>query len=197
MNYMDATMLHIGNVPQFFFDNVIIEQIQDITRIIHRPAKQPEPVIRRDKPWEQNPYFTVNGWSVVRDSKAGEFRCWYDDWSPNTAEVKRLGYLYCNPGRTSFATSADGHQWYKPELDYLVEKSQHTNVVLGNLDVIKLESTAVFEDPLETDPQRRYKMFLDRYVVGRNAPQQQALSPELSQEVMRTRDGRDGGRHPV
>ena len=63
MNYMDGTMLHIGNVPQFFFDNILIEQVQDIYRTVHRPAKQPQPILRRDKPWEKNPYFTVNGWS--------------------------------------------------------------------------------------------------------------------------------------
>jgi hypothetical protein len=192
MKFMDGTMLHIGNVPQFFFDNVLIEQVQDIFRTVHRPKKHPHPILRRDKPWESNPYFTVNGWSVVRDSKTQEFRCWYDDWIPNTSEVKRLGYLYCIPGRTSLASSVDGRTWTKPQLDYLVENGRHTNVVVGNLDVMKLESTCVFEDPLEKDPQRRYKMFLDRYVIGRNAPQQQVLSQKLTEEIKRTRDGRDG-----
>jgi len=108
MNYMDGTMLHIGQVPQFFFDNVLIEQIQDLTLTIHRPRKDPGPIVKRDRPWEKNLYFTVNGWSVVRDTQTGEFRCWYDDWNPDPAEVKRAGYLYCVPGRTSFARSRDG-----------------------------------------------------------------------------------------
>ena len=41
MNFMDSTMLLIGRMPQYFFDNVILEQIQDVTRSVHSPVKEP------------------------------------------------------------------------------------------------------------------------------------------------------------
>ena len=65
MNFRDSTMLLIGRTPQYFFDNVILEQIQDVTRSVHSPVKEPGPLIQKDKPWESVPYFTVNG-STVR-----------------------------------------------------------------------------------------------------------------------------------
>jgi len=192
MSSFDASQLNIADVPQFFFDNLIIEQIQDLTRTIHHPDKQPGPIVKRDKPWETNLYFTVNGWTVLRDSQSGEFRLWYDDWYADPEEIKRVGYLFCQSGRTSFARSADGLKWEKPELDYLVEKGRKTNVVVGNRDFMKLESTFVFEDPLEKDPEKKYKMLLDHYVFGRNAPEQQSISNEVEAEVASSRDGRDG-----
>lgn len=188
----DSAQLIIGDVPQYFFDNLVIEQVQDLTRTLHRPVKQSQPILKRDKPWEKNLYFTVNGWTVLRDSQSGEFRCWYDDWCPDTAEVKRVGYLFCQSGRTSYARSTDGVKWDKPEFDYLIENGRKTNVVVGNREFMKLESTFVFEDPLEKDPSRKYKMLLDHYVFGRTAPEQQSISAEVEAEVSATRDGRDG-----
>ena len=87
MNFMDSTMLLIGHVPQHFFDNVVLEQIQDVTKTFHSPVKEPGPLIQKDRPWENVPYFTVNGWTVLRDGDAGEFRCWYENWGINPGSV--------------------------------------------------------------------------------------------------------------
>ena len=35
MDSMDSTMLMIGSVPQYFFDNILLEQIQDVTKTVH------------------------------------------------------------------------------------------------------------------------------------------------------------------
>ncbi len=169
MSSVDSTALIINDVPQYFFDNAVIEQIQDITRTVHSPTKQPDPLIRKDRPWEVTPYCTVNGWTVVRDSVSGEFKCWYDDFPVDTAEVARAKTLYCVSSWTSFARSTDGLNWEKPELDYLEIDGRKTNIVIGNKPPFhKLDSTTVFEDTLETDPKKRFKMLLTRYIYAKD-----------------------------
>ncbi len=165
MKQVDATALIINNVPQYFFDNALIEQVQDVTRTIHSPQNSPEPLIKKDRPWENTLYCTVNGYSIVRDSKTGEFKCWYDDYPIDTQEAARQGTLYCVSAWTSYARSRDGLKWDKPELDYLEVDGRKTNIVIGNKPPFhKLDSTTVFEDVLETDPNKRFKMLLTRYI---------------------------------
>ena len=168
MNDMDSTMLIIGKVPQYFFDNVVIEQIQDLTRVVHGPRKEAGPLIKKDRPWERIPYFTVNGWNIVRDRLSGEFKCWYDDWPVDPKRVVKEG-VYCVPSWTSYARSADGVNWEKPELDYLAVDGRKTNIVIGGgPSFTKLDSTTVFEDLLDPDPERRFKMLLTRYLYAKD-----------------------------
>jgi hypothetical protein len=42
MNYTDSTLLIVGDVPQYFFDNLVIAQAQDVTKTVHR---QPDPLV--------------------------------------------------------------------------------------------------------------------------------------------------------
>ena len=53
-----------------------VDQIQDVKRTIHSPSKQAGPVLQKDRPWEKNPYFTVNGWSVLRDRQVLRLMPW-------------------------------------------------------------------------------------------------------------------------
>ena len=165
MNFMDATMLLIGPSTQYFFDNLIVEQVQDVTRTFHSPVKEPGPLLERDRPWEHVPYFTVNGWSVIRDSVSGEFKCWYEDWLINPADVDpdqatpdrdrpNLGAI---ASRMCYARSEDGLHWEKPPMEYLEEGGRKTNVVFGKQDYLRSESASVFEDPMEPDPEKRFK----------------------------------------
>lgn len=190
VNDLDSTMLIVGGVPQYFFDNLIIEQAQDLTRTIHSPQKEQGPVIKKDRPWEYTPYFTVNGSSVVRDNQTGEFKCWYENWHMDTEEVKRQGVLYMCFSSTCYARSDDGIHWTKPPLDYYEEDGRKTNVVLGDPNgFVKLESTTIFEDPLDPDPAKRFKMLLDHHI---NPAYQTQIANKVDEEVSKTRDGRDG-----
>ncbi|MBI3922189.1 MAG: hypothetical protein HY318_12280 [Armatimonadetes bacterium] len=174
MNYMDSTMLIIGNVPQYFFDNLVVEQIQDITRTVHSPRKEPGPLIQKDRPWERIPYLTVNGWNLLRDSATGEFKCWYDDFPVDTQEVVRQKALYCVSSWTSYARSSDGLNWEKPELDHLEVEGRRTNIVIGGKPPFtKLDSTTVFEDTLDPDPERRFKMLLTRYLYAKDRSEEE------------------------
>ena len=184
MNYTDSTMLIVGNIPQYFFDNLVLEQTQDLTRTVHSPQKEPGPLIKKDRPWERFPYFTINGWNVLRDEAAGEFKCWYDDWPVDTEEVARQNVMYCVSSWTSFARSKDGLAWDKPELDYHEYEGQKTNIIIGGKpSFTKLDATTIFEDPLESDPDKRFKMFLDHYIYAKD---------RRDEELVKTRDGRDG-----
>jgi hypothetical protein len=182
MPFADSVMLTVGNVPQYFFDNLVVEQTQDITKTVHSPAKQPGPVIYKDRPWERNPYFTFNGWSVLRDENTGKYMCWYEDWPIDPKEVVRRGVVYCCPAATHFATSEDGINWVKPELDYATYEGAKTNTVLGVAPYEKLESTIVFADPLETDHGKRLKLMLTHFLPGADS----------AGAIAGTRDGRDG-----
>ena len=169
MQAPDSTILIINDVPQYFFDNALIEQIQDLTKSVHSPQKQGEALIKKDRPWDKIPFLTVNGWTVLRDRKNGEFKCWYDDFPVDTQEVVRQKTLYCVSSWTCFARSSDGLNWEKPALDYCEVDGRKTNIVIGRKPPFhKLDSTTIFEDVLDPDPNKRFKMLLTRYIYARD-----------------------------
>lgn len=180
----DSSQLVIQDVTQYFFDDGVIAQTQDLTRTVHRPTKAPGPCLQKDKPWERTPHFHANNWSILRDSANGQFRCWYEDWYADPDVFKRDNAVNPTFARTLYAQSTDGLHWEKPALDYYEENGQKTNAVLGDLRTFtKCEGIGVFEDPLDPDPQRRFKMALD-HVVGAEMNRDARIS--------KTRDGRDG-----
>lgn len=162
MNFMDSTILHIGQVPQYFFDNGIIEQVQDLTRVVHSPHKQPGPLITKDRPWERIPYFACNAWNVIRDESSNEFKCWYEDWDFDPLVLARTGrYMYRM--WIYYARSEDGYTWEKPALEYYEEDGCKTNVVFGNPASPYAHAATILDDPLEDDLQKRFKMVFVRY----------------------------------
>ncbi len=58
--HRDATRLYIGERKQFFFDSLVVESVQNVTRKAHRPVKRETPLIQADRPWEHVTYFTCN-----------------------------------------------------------------------------------------------------------------------------------------
>ena len=183
---IDTVNQRIGSVPQYFFDSAVVEQVQDITRVWHCPEKQQGPLIKSDQPWEDVTYFSCNTWNVIYDSKAGEFKCWYEDWHADFPKIFRSGYKgflvfgsYLPPygSRLCFARSHDGIHWEKPVLDYLEEKGRKTNTVLGNETFGNVHSPFVFDDPFETNPDRRFKLMFD-HQDGRGFNIRLAHSPD-------------------
>ena len=46
--------MNIGQAPQLFFDNYLIEMVNFVTRTMHQPTKHSQnPMLRHDKPWEK------------------------------------------------------------------------------------------------------------------------------------------------
>ena len=168
MKFSDSTMLCIGQSTQYFFDDIIIEQIQDLTRTVHSPRKEPGPLLQKDRPWEHVPYFTHTGWGLIRDSSDGRFKCWYEDWDldPKKWGISEKGTWNLSFSRLCYAHSNDGLNWEKPELEYYIEKGQKTNIVHGESSIQRTQVFNLFEDPLEGDPEKRLKMFFVRSYPG-------------------------------
>ena len=109
MNDLDSTMLVIGDTPQLFLDNLIIEACQDMTKTFHQPTKDPaNPVIKQDKPWENSLFFQSANHVVCRDSQNGLFKCWYEDVIDSSPQYSLFD------GRQCYAESTDGIHWEKP-----------------------------------------------------------------------------------
>lgn len=178
---LDSTYLMVGTRRQFFFDDLLIEQAQDVTRRYHHPQKVSlEPLIRSDQPWEHVTYFTCNAWNVIRDPDSGLFKAWYEDWivdDPANAVtwINESDGKFCIdfharwPSRLCYAQSQDGIHWEKPMFDYVQEQGHRTNIVLGGADSGLVHCAYVLLDTADPDPQRRYKtVFENRRAKGGN-----------------------------
>ncbi len=164
MSQLDSTGLIIGDAPQFFFDDGIIEEVQHVTRRLHRPASvDASPLIQRDRPWEHVPYFTGMDCSLWRDHETGRFHCTYTDLRVDRERLAREGgtFIDWDNGRMRicYAYSDDGFSWVKPPLGLVHEGGHDTNIILGSETYGSVWGLSVFEDPLEEDPARRYKGF--------------------------------------
>jgi len=124
---------------QLFVDDFLVEQTT-LKRTFHATEYHPaSPVLKPDKPWEQEggPTAMVFSDGVWYDAKDHLFKMWY------------MGG-YCHS--TCYATSRDGILWEKPALD----ARPGTNVVHTS----PRDSGTVWLDLQEKDPRRRWKMFL-------------------------------------
>ena len=129
---------------QLFVDDFLIEKTS-MKRSFHQAEYHwDNPIIKPDNPWEQYPHPKSAGCAmpfsdgVWYDPVDGLFKMWYMG-----------GYLHS----TCYATSEDGIHWDKPELDVV----PGTNIVSTH----RRDSSLVWLDLEETDPSRRYKMYLN------------------------------------
>ena len=155
MPLYDSTQLVIGEATQYFFDDLLIESVENIRRTFHSPQRVgDEPVVRKDKPWEHVTYFTCNTWQVIRDPKDGLLKLWYCDW--DKPEVKPGDFASPGCFRMLYAQSEDGLHWDKPALGLETIDGHDTNVVLGG-EGFNAYNLGLLLDPHETDHDRRFK----------------------------------------
>jgi len=182
----DATRLQVGDRKQFFFDNVIIESVQNLTRRVHSPEKVAEaPLIEKDRPWEQVTYFTSSSWRVIRDPADGVFKCWYEDWQIYQNEWLKRDISFHDarhfPSRYLLAHSDDGLHWEKPELGVRIEDGHDTNIVLGDRDFKTTYGSAhtgyVFLDAFEEDEEHRFKILFN-HCTAEKSDYEFASSPD-------------------
>ena len=181
----DATLLNLGLEKQLFFDNLLVESVQDITREFHQPRRVEEnPLIAKDKPWEHVLLVRTSSYRVLQDSKDRLFKCWYAD-EGFTNEILQRGVnwpLY----RTLYAHSEDGVHWVKPPLGLYRENGQDTNIIWGDPQFGGVYDVYVVEDPFESDGARRFK------AVYVHAPGESAdghRSPKMQIEMAYSADG--------
>ena len=162
MATLDATSLVIEDQPQFFFDDGIVESVQNLTRVIHRPEKsEANPLIKKDKPWEHFVYFGTADFALWRDVDSGQFRCLYSDWKFDRAKHAAQGGSIMAWDYTQdthlYACSDDGLTWEKPAMGLIEVDGRDTNGVFGGAGYGSVWNMTVLDDPLETDVARRYK----------------------------------------
>jgi len=147
-NPPDIIPIDIGR--QLFVDDFLVEHTT-LKRSYHRPEyHKGNPILRPDKPWEREdtaraaaPFSD----GVFYDPKDELFKMWYMG-----------GYI----ASTCLATSGDGVHWEKPSFDV----RPGTNEVLSHRDVAPAsggrhrDSSTVWLDQDDPNPQRRYKMFV-------------------------------------
>ena len=120
---LDSTELIIGDRPQYFFDNGMIEEIQNITRTVHAPNQLDEnPVLQLDRPWEHFTNFGADDWAIWRDDDGG-FQCLYTDMALDREKLAREGgtlidwlhqplpgHVRAVDGRSELGKASHGHR---------------------------------------------------------------------------------------
>jgi len=150
----DRHFEHIDDQPQYFLDDTILEWVKNITRTHHAPQKHPaNPLIVRDQPWEVWPHFNTTV-CVLRD-EAGRFRCWYLDFTRASFQVGAEALM---APRLSYAESTDGMRWDKPELGQVCVDGHNTNRIDWPAAIGYPIAFSIVADPIDPNPQRRYKM---------------------------------------
>ncbi len=148
----------LDGTKQLFLDDALIAAQDNITRTIHPAQKHPDnPLVFQTEPWEGNSVLIYG--SVIREGE--KFRMWY----------YASGYL-------AYAESDDGLKWRKPVFDIIKKDGRNTNLLVECRDdpepdkrsVEEYEAgvpnaiphynimNTVFLDPLDSNPQHRYKM---------------------------------------
>ena len=109
---MGETERLIGEGPQLFFDNHLVEMVQDVRRVFHKPQKRPGTLIGRDRPWEAVLSFMDAPWTVLYDESEGLFRCWYEDAHYDFDKIRTTNVDITDPGVAGscvcYAFSRDG-----------------------------------------------------------------------------------------
>ncbi len=124
---------------QLLVDDFLIEQT-DLTRTFHQPTwHEGNPVLKPEKPWEKE----------GKGAFAAAFSdgVWYD---PADRKFK-MWYMAPYFQGTCLAVSDDGLRWQRPEFDVFAG----TNRVIA----VGRDSSTVWLDHFDRDPQKRFKMF--------------------------------------
>ncbi len=154
-----SSLRPIGNERQFFFDDEIVESMENTKRRLNTAVKLADnPVIKRDKPWEGSD--TRLSW-VIYDHQLGKFRMRYSSGEFRTAGrddkgeliVRGEGDLPEEKRVICEAFSDDGVNWVKPELGLVEFNGSKANNILPK----EACYWYIFEDRHETDPAKRYK----------------------------------------
>ena len=139
---------------QLFVDDFLIENTS-----LKRTFRKSEyyagnPVLKPEKPWEQGRAVPQQRGDVGGSyPMAGPFSdgVWYD---PKDSLFKMWYLAGSYPRETCYATSRDGIQWDKPELDVV----SGTNIVLPT-DGDRRDANTIWLDPGERNLEERFKMW--------------------------------------
>ena len=138
----DAILIH-GR--QLFIDDYVIDELQGVEKRLNQPVKHSQnPLVRRDKPWEEKLSSPFGYGTVARDERDGKYKLWYQVWHDDKDLAGSLGY----------AASSDGIVWEKPVID----PAAGNNWVVFEPNEPWVSAAGVLIDSADPDPSRRFKM---------------------------------------
>lgn len=148
-----AASIPIDKGRQLFVDDYLIKET-NLKTVFYTPNYYSgNPILKADKNWEMNikgdPYAAPFSGGVWYDELQNKYKMWY-----SAGGRKRNGLITC------YAESDDGKNWIKPNLDMV----QGTNIV----DTTEHDCVSVILDKFETDPSKKYKMFIVGFVNDRS-----------------------------
>jgi hypothetical protein len=145
--------LDAGNAKQLLLDDAILAEAQGIAFTMNRPERRGGPCLVADRPWEKA--LNCFGFTVLQEDE--QCRMYYNAWDARTA-WEGVKLLFC------YATSPDGVQWQKPELDIIpYDNLPRTNILYPDAEYRReagyFFGTCVFVDTSPTcRPDERYKL---------------------------------------
>lgn len=156
-----------GSRRILFLDDAAIESLKN-TRFVLKPAVKVSnnPVLRSDQPWEGK---TIAEATVFYDEDLQLFRMWYPvyDYHPPIPPVEqqnepRIADMVSERKRCTacYAVSQDGYNWEKPSLGLVeFQGSKDNNILMASSPQSRAHFSTghVFRDPVEEDPNKRYK----------------------------------------
>ena len=151
-------VLSIGSRRELFVDDLLIERLDNVERVLHHPRPQ-EISIEHDAPCEGS----GSGYhSVFRDGDL--YRMYYKAWNLDVSEGKldtSAHPLYC-----CYAESDDGIHWRKPNLgihEFHGSTANNIVIVSGRIGAVNADAghPAVFKDENPNcPPDARYKAII-------------------------------------
>ena len=132
-----AEPLRIGNEPQLFIDDHLIERMDGLARTLHQPKDiSGNPVIAPEHPWEHR---RIPFGSVLWFPEERKFKCWYltlniYDSRPGFRGYRKEHHIPIHEAAyICYAESKDGVNWTKPTLRlHEFRGSKENNIVLAS-----------------------------------------------------------------
>jgi hypothetical protein len=128
-------------------DYVDVEHMENVKRVYHQAVRYGNhPVLQQEAPWENHSGMTA---SVIFDKEEGLFKAWYLSgfYTPGEEHVQ------------CYSTSQDGKNWERPRLGLhrALGNTENNIVIPASHHEGKDHWETMVKDPMETDPERRYK----------------------------------------
>ena len=144
----EVCTLHIGKERQLFLDNFILDHLEDVKRVISKPQRPENPIIKAcELPWELKA--GIFPAAALRHPDDGKFMLWYAQ--------SIIGGAYGDSGMVlCYAESTDCQHWEKPLSEKCIPFKEHkaTNIVLEDC----AHHIAIVVNPDQSDPSRKFMM---------------------------------------
>jgi len=138
-------------VTYLLIDDLFVEGMDRVRRVMCPAEKHPEPILKADKPWEGKYVWAHSAFLYDHEEKI--FKLWYHCHNPDFA--KRYPELrWQDP--PAYAVSTDCVNWDKPELGVVSWRGSRRNNLIKIPPYGGSGLACAFKDPTSTDRNSRY-----------------------------------------